>query len=129
MLAFRFAFRVLAESGIKDVDMTILRSVTVPLSWPKALICIIGAAVCFHLAYLRTDFGPLSLLIIGYVVCLTQLSRLKTTRQSFYAGLATGFLCVAPQLLCFWQIFHAAAIPLWIVLAFWIAAFTGMTHA
>ena len=107
----------------------ISRSVTEPLIWPKALICIAGAAACFHLAYLRSDFGPLSLLIIGYVVGITQLSRLKTTRQSFYAGLATGVLCVAPQLLCFWKIFWLAAIPLWIVIAFWIAAFTGMAHA
>src|ERR1700757_966299 len=109
--------------------MTISRSVKDPLSWPKASICITGAAACFHLAYLRTDFGPLSLLIIGYVVGLTQLSRLKATRQSFYAGLAAGVLCVAPQLLCFWKIFGPAAIPLLIVLAFWIAAFTGMAHA
>lgn len=109
--------------------MSILRSVTSPLSWPVAVLLIVGAAVCFHVAYLKTSFGPLPLFIIGYVVCLTQLSRLKTTRQSFYAGLVAGFLCVAPQLSCFWQIFGPAAIPLWIILAFWIAAFTGMAHA
>ena len=109
--------------------MSITRSNSRPLNRRSAMLLIVGAVTCFQLAYLRTDFGPLSLFIIGYVVCLTQLSRLRTTRQSFYAGLVTGFLCVAPQLLCFWQIFHAAAIPLWIVLAFWTAAFTGMTHA
>lgn len=109
--------------------MSITRSEFGPLSWRSAMLLIVGAVACFQLAYLRTDLGPLSLLIIGYVVCLTQLSRLRTTRQSFYAGLITGFFCVAPQLLCFWNIFGPAAIPLWIVLAFWIAAFTGMTHA
>lgn len=109
--------------------MSISRGVTSPLSWPVAIILIIGAAACFHLAYLQTNFRPLPLCIIGYVICLTELSRLKTTRQSFYAGLAAGFLCAAPQLTCFWRIFGPAAIPLWIVLAFWIAAFTGMTRA
>lgn len=109
--------------------MSILRSVSGPLSWPLAVLLIVGAAVCFHLAYLKTNFGPLPLFIIGYVICLTQLSRLKTTRRSFYAGLVAGFLCISPQLTCFWRIFGPAAIPLWIVLAFWIAAFTGMAHA
>lgn len=109
--------------------MSILRSDCRALSWRLAPLWIAGAAICFHLGYLRTDFGPLSLFIIGYVVCLTQLSRLNTIRQSFYAGLAAGFLCGAPQLLCFWEIFGPAAIALWTVLAFWTGAFTGMTHA
>jgi apolipoprotein N-acyltransferase len=109
--------------------MSFLRSVSRPLTWPLAVLLIAGAAACFHTAYLPTSFGPLRLGIIGYVVCLTQLARLPTTRQSFYAGLAAGFFCAAPQLLCFWEIFGPAAIPLWIVLAFWIAAFTGMAHA
>jgi apolipoprotein N-acyltransferase len=109
--------------------MSILRSDCRGLSWGLALLWVGGAAVCFHVGYLNTDFGPLSLFIVGYVICLTQLSQLKTTRQSFYAGLIAGLFCVAPQLLCFWKIFGPAAIPLWIVLAFWIAAFTGMAHA
>ena len=74
-------------------------------------------------------FGLLRLLIFGYVICIAQLSRLKTTRQSFYAGLVAGLLCIAPQLNCFWEIFGPGAIVLWIILAFWIAMFTGMTHA
>jgi len=109
--------------------MSILRSVIPPLSWPTALIFIAGAVLCFHAAYLPSNFAPLHLAIFGYVICLTQLSRLKTTRQSFYAGLVTGLLCVAPELTCFWKIFGPAAIALWTILALWIAAFTGMTHA
>src|SRR5215469_4613115 len=109
--------------------MKILRRETRPLSWPAAVLLVAGAAACFQLDYSSESFAPLRLLIIGYVVCLAQLSRLKTTRQSFYAGLAAGFLCVAPQLTCFWKIFGPAAIVLWIILALWIGAFTGMTRA
>jgi apolipoprotein N-acyltransferase len=109
--------------------MNVLRSVTRPLSWPVALLFIAATVACFHAAYLSTDFAPLHLAIISYVICLAQLARLKTTRQSFYAGLITGVLCAAPQLTCFWQIFGPAAIVLWTILALWIAAFTGMTHA
>ena len=87
------------------------------------------AAACFHAAYLRVDSELFHLLIVGYVACLVQLARLKTSRQSFYAGLAAGLLCIAPQLTCFWNIFGPGAIVLWIILAFWIGAFTGTTHA
>lgn len=109
--------------------MSVLRSEAVPLKWPMAAVFIIIAAICFHAAYWPGHFGPLHLAIVGYVICLTQLSRMATTRSAYYAGLITGFLCVAPQLTCFWKIFHAGAIALWYVLAFWIAAFTSMTRA
>ncbi len=109
--------------------MSVLRSDAVPLKWPMATLFIFGAIVCFHLSYWPTNFGPLHLAIVGYVVCLTQLSRLATTRQSYYAGLITGLLCIAPQLTCFWKIFGPAAIALWYILAFWIATFTAMTSA
>lgn len=100
-------------------------SVTRPLGWPKAFLTIGIAVTCFHVAYLWNQ----PYFIIIYVIALTQLARLKTTRQSFYAGLITGLLCIAPQLTCFWNIFHAAAIALWTILALWIAAYTGMTRA
>src|SRR5215469_12507991 len=109
--------------------MKILRRETRPLSWPAAVLLVAGAAACFQLDYSSESFAPLRLLIVGYVICLAQLARLKTTRQSFYAGLAAGFICVAPQLTCFWKIFGPAAIVLWIILALWIGAFTGMTRA
>ena len=85
-------------------------------------------AVCFHAAYTPAKSGPLALLIIGYVVCLIQLARLKTTRQCFYTGLGVGFACFAPQLECFWRIFGAGAIALWLILAFWIGLFVALTH-
>lgn len=99
-----------------------------PINWRKAALLVLGAAACFHAAYTPPNPGPLSLFIIGYVMCLVQLARLQTTRQSFYTGLLTGFVCFGPQLECFWRIFGPAAIALWLVLAFWIALFVALTH-
>ncbi len=86
------------------------------------------AVACFHAAYTPAQSGLLALAIIGYVVCLMQLARLRTTRQSFYTGLAAGLACFAPQLECFWRIFGPGAIALWLVLAFWIALFVTLAH-
>ncbi|HEX4646301.1 MAG TPA: nitrilase-related carbon-nitrogen hydrolase [Verrucomicrobiae bacterium] len=79
-----------------------------------------GAVIAFHLAYAFTALDSLMLL---YLFCLFQLTRVKTARRAFYVGLTVGFLCCAPQLTCFWNIFGPAAIALWLVLAFWIALF------
>ena len=89
-----------------------------PLTWQKAMWLVLGAAACFHAAYTPAHPGPLALFIVGYVVCVVQLARLRTTRQSFYVGVLTGLLCFGPQLVFFWRIFGAAAIALWLVLAF-----------
>src|SRR5690348_9575455 len=105
--------------------MSEIRSATVPLAWPKAALFIAGAVASFHIAYLH----HFALLIVLYVICLTQLSRMPTTRRAYYAGLITGVLCVAPQLICFWKIFGPAAVALWYILGFWIGIFTATTSA
>jgi hypothetical protein len=99
-----------------------------PLTWRKAGLLVLGAAACFHAAYTPVDPGPLALLIVGYVACVVQLARLRTTRQSFYTGLLTGLICFGPQLAFFWNIFGPAAIALWAVLALWIALFVALSH-
>ena len=99
-----------------------------PLTWRRAGLFALIAVVCFHLAYTTTKLGLLSLAIVGYVIGLVQLARLRTTRQCFYIGLATGFACFTPQLGFFWSIFGGAAIALWLVLALWIALFVVLTH-
>lgn len=99
-----------------------------PISWRRAVWLALGAAACFHAAYTPSQPGVWSLAIIGYVACVIQLARLQTTRQSFYTGLATGFACFAPQLIFFWNIFGAAAIALWLVLAFWLGLFVALAH-
>jgi hypothetical protein len=98
------------------------------LTWRKAGLLVFGAAACFHAAYTPANPGPLALFIVGYVICLVQLARLRTTRQSFYIGVLTGLLCFGPQLGFFWRIFGPAAIALWLVLAFWLALFVTLAH-
>jgi len=80
------------------------------------------ALVSFHAAQIL-GIGWL-LIPCGYA--LIELSRTATRRKVFYPMLALGFLFYAPQLGFFWGIFGAAAIALWLVLAFWIALF-GLT--
>lgn len=87
-----------------------------------------GAILCFHVAYTPGHFGILAFAIVGYVIGLVQLARLPTTRQCFYTALAIGFACFAPQLKFFGNIFGAAAIALWSILALWTAAFVTITH-
>jgi apolipoprotein N-acyltransferase len=96
--------------------------------WP-AILLVAGTVACFEIAYTPVKFGPARCLIVGYLICLTQLARLKTTRLAFYTGLTTGLLCVAPQLDCFWRIFGPAAIPLWLVMAFWVGLYVSLAHA
>jgi len=98
------------------------------VSTSKALLTAALAVLCFHAAY---SFGPLlfpQLFIVGYAIGLVQLARLASTRKAFYLGLLTGFLCFAPQLVFFWEIFSAAAVVLWLILAFWIALFVALAQ-
>jgi apolipoprotein N-acyltransferase len=88
----------------------------------------LGAVACFHGAYALANPNLLAWLVVGYVLCLVQLARMPTTRQAFYWGLLTAFACVAPQLGFMWTIFSVAAIPLWLILSFWIAAFVALSH-
>ena len=89
------------------------------LAWAMA------AIVCFHLAYASSTT---SFLIVGYLVCLAQLTRVSSGRRAFYWGLAVGFCTVAPQLGCFWVIFGPAAIVLWLIVAFWIGLFVTLAR-
>ncbi|HVU07899.1 MAG TPA: nitrilase-related carbon-nitrogen hydrolase [Verrucomicrobiae bacterium] len=85
------------------------------------------AVVCFHLAYTSIKFPALGLFIFGYAYFLVQLTHQPTIRRAFYFGLATGFLCDAPQLFFFWKIFSVAAIVLWLIAGFWIGLFTAIS--
>ncbi len=100
----------------------------ITLPWWRGAVFALIAIGCFHLAYTPAQSGSWSLAILGYVICLAQLARLRSARKSFYTALATGFACLAPQLDCFWQIFGAAAIALWLVLALWLAAFVALVR-
>ena len=80
------------------------------------------ALASFHAAQVL----GLGWLLIPCAYALIELSRAATSRKVFYPMLALGFLFYAPQLGFFWGIFGAAAIALWLILAFWLALF-GLT--
>ncbi len=85
-----------------------------------ALLLTVAALAAFHLAFL---FQNLWWLVFGYLGCLFELRRLPTARQAFYVGLVAGLGVFAPQMGFLWAIFKGAALPLWLVLALFHAAF------
>ena len=93
------------------------------LGWTKSFLWMAFAVVCFHGAYTSIQFPLLGLLIFGYAYGLIRLTDQPNVRRAFYFGLATGYLCYAPQLFFMWRIFSIAAIVLWLVLAFWVGLF------
>jgi apolipoprotein N-acyltransferase len=90
------------------------------ITWKQTVLLAVSAVASFQLAYF---FPALSSLILIYLFCLFQFTAVNSNRHAFYIGLGIGFFACAPQLTCFWAIFQAAAIALWIVLAFWTAMF------
>ncbi len=90
------------------------------LNLKQTVLYSVGAIASFHLAH---TFAQCSFLIAVYLFCLFRLSNLKTSRRAFYIGFAIGMAIFAPKLRFFWNIFNAAAIALWAVLAFWIGLF------
>src|SRR5258707_15293964 len=82
-----------------------------------------AGVLSFHLAY---NFTGCSFLIVIYLCCLASLAWQRTNRRAFYFGLVAGLFAYAPQLSCFYTIFGAAAVALWLVLAFWFGLF-GLT--
>jgi apolipoprotein N-acyltransferase len=95
------------------------------LSFGALSLWTLAAVAAFQLAY---SFPQFSLAIFAYAFCLLQLARARTTRQSFYAGLAVGLFAAGPQLNCFWVIFGPGAIALWLILAVWIALFAAIAR-
>src|ERR1017187_7835782 len=97
-----------------------------PLGWKKSFLWLALAVASFHLAYTSLKFPAAGPLIFCYAFGLLKLAGQPDGRRPFYFGLATGFLCYAPQAWFLWKIFNAAAIVLWLVLAFWIGLFAAI---
>lgn len=91
-----------------------------PLGWVRAAVLAIGAAGSFHVAFMVPSLGWLAL---GYLGCLVELRRMATARQAFYLGLGIGLAVFVPQTGFLGTIFHAAAIPLWSILALFHGVF------
>jgi apolipoprotein N-acyltransferase len=81
---------------------------------------VLVAAASFHAAYFS---AATSFLVAIYLFALVQLSRAGNWRRAFYSGLSVGMFIAAGRLDFFWRIFSVAAIPLWLVYAFWIGLF------
>lgn len=96
------------------------------LGWKESLVWLLLAVGAFNVAYASTKYPLTGLLIFGYAYGLVRLTNQPSVRRAFYFGLATGFLCYAPQLYFFWNIFGPAAVVLWLVLAFWIGLFAAI---
>ena len=100
-------------------------NISAPTSWKKSLLWLALAVACFHAAYTSLKFPVAGLFIFGYAFGLVKLCEQSSVRRAFYFGLVTGYLCYAPQGFFLWNIFSAAAVILWLVLAFWVALFTA----
>jgi apolipoprotein N-acyltransferase len=103
--------------------MNISKPSAAPLGWKQSLLWAALAVACFHAAYTSLKHPAAGLLIFGYAYGLVRLTDQPNVRRAFYFGLATGFLCYAPQLFFFFRIFNVAAVVLWLVLAFWVGLF------
>lgn len=106
--------------------MNLLKPAAAPLGWKKSLLWLALAVACFHASYTSLKYPAAGLLIFGYAYGLVRLTDQPNVRRAFYFGLATGFLCYAPQLFFFWRIFGPAAVVLWLILAFWIGLFVAI---
>jgi apolipoprotein N-acyltransferase len=126
-----FFYGIFATNGLNEQvgslgKMNIQNPSARPPGWGKSVLWLVLAVACFHTAYTSIRFPAAGLLIFGYAYFLVRLTDQPSVRRAFYFGLTTGFLCYAPQLFFFWRIFNAAAIALWLVLAFWIGLFTAI---
>jgi apolipoprotein N-acyltransferase len=89
------------------------------------LALLIPAAVAFHAAYRFPLAAPVVLFFLYF--CL-ELAATKSARWAFYSGLTLGMLIFPFQLVFFWKLFGAAAVLLWVILAFWTAIFLLGAH-
>ncbi len=86
----------------------------------------LAAILSFHLAY---SIENCQILIVVFLYCLFRLANVQTSRRAFYIGLGIGLAIYAPQLNFFWKIFQAGAIPLWLILSFWLGLFLLLGRA
>jgi len=89
-----------------------------------ALLFVLLAVAIFHISYVGHCF-PL-MVLFGY--CLLGIAEVRSARLAFYLGLVVGLGCYAPHLWFFYGIFNAAAVVLWVILAFYVGLFVLLTH-
>lgn len=95
------------------------------LAWIPAGTLAVGAALCFHAAFLE---ARLAWMTVGYLACLIELRRLPTPRAAFYAGLVVGLGIHVPPMAFLGSVFGVAALVLWMILAAFHGAFVLLLH-
>jgi len=97
-----------------------------PQSWRQSFLWVALAVACFQAGYASVEYPVAGFFIFGFAYFLVRLTDQPNVRRAFYFGLATGYLCYAPQLFFMWSIFGPFAILLWLVLAFWVGLFAAI---
>jgi apolipoprotein N-acyltransferase len=111
------------QNQVFGFSLTLMEAVHPILEPPRlgrGLVFLVLSMLCFHLAYALPGWGWL---ICGYPVFLVQALPHLSPRQAFYFGIGVGLFCFGPQLHFFAELFNAAALALWLILALWIAFF------
>ncbi|HAB17253.1 MAG TPA: nitrilase-related carbon-nitrogen hydrolase [Verrucomicrobiota bacterium] len=86
----------------------------------RAALLAVLAVAAFQVAF---AIPALAWLVLVYLGCLFALRQVATTRQAFYLGLLVGLGVFVPQTMFLWKIFGSAALPLWLILAFFHGVF------
>jgi apolipoprotein N-acyltransferase len=83
------------------------------------------AVAAFHIAYLVEQASAMMIL---FLYALVMMARSDSSRAAFYTGIATGLAIYSVHLGFFWRIFGPAALPLWLILSFWLGVFVLSAH-
>ncbi len=83
------------------------------------------AVAAFHIACL-VDHA--SAMMILFLYALVIMARSGSSRAALYTGIATGLALYSVHLGFFWRIFGPAALPLWLILSFWLGVFVLSAH-
>ena len=96
-----------------------------PLSNRSAAGLIAVAAIGYGFAF-GTTWGAAAILVA--LPCILPLAKARSPRHAFYTGLVAGLAIYVPHLLFFWSIFKYAAVALWLVAGWPIAAFVLLLY-
>ena len=96
------------------------------LSLRLVMAWIAAAVVAFQSAMLSP---ATCVFIVVSLFCLVQLTRARSARAAFYAGLVAGYTVALINLTFLWTIFSVAAVALWAIPAFWTALFVVLGRA
>ncbi len=95
------------------------------LSFRATLAYALVAIAAFHIAYLVDHANAMMIL---FLQALVMMARSGSSRVAFYTGIAAGLAIYSVHLGFFWNIFGPAAMPLWLILSFWLGVFVLSAH-